>query len=335
VIVPAFNEEETVADTILSVQSQTLPPAEILVVDDCSTDRTAEVARSCGVRVVRPPSNTGSKAGAQTFALPLITTEFSMAVDADTTLAPDAIEKLVSVLADPRVAAASGFVVPRHVRTLWERGRYVEYLLAFTWYKPIQDYYDKPLISSGCFSAYRTASLAATGGWSARTLAEDMDLTWEFYLRGFRVRFAPEAVCYPVEPFNYHFMSQQLRRWSHGFVQNVKIHWRDVTTVPYLGAFIAVALWDAVAASLFYLLVLPLIVILTRNPVYLVAYVIDIPVVIIPVAFTAYKRRELPRALLSIPCFFVLRTVNAIFILRALFAELVVRRSFRTYQKGH
>jgi Glycosyltransferases, probably involved in cell wall biogenesis len=333
--VPAFNEEATVADTILSLQSQTLQPAEIIVVDDCSTDRTAVVARSCGVKAVRPPFNTGSKAGAQTFALPLITTEFTMAVDADTTLAPDAIEKLLLVLADCRVAAASGFVVPRRVRTLWERGRYVEYLLAFTWYKPIQDYYDKPLISSGCFSIYRTASLTEIGGWSARTLAEDMDLTWEFYLRGFRVRFAPDAVCYPVEPFNYRFMSKQLRRWSHGFVQNVKIHWRDVTTVPYLGAFIAVALGDAVAASLFYLLVLPLIAILTRNPIYLVAYVIDIPVVIIPVAFTAYKRRELPRALLSIPCFFVLRTVNAIFILRALFAELVVRRSFRTYQKGH
>ena len=97
------------------------------------------------------------------------------------------IEKLLSVLADPKVAAASGFVVPRRVRTLWERGRYVEYLLAFTWYKPIQDYYDKPLISSGCFSIYRTASLALIGGWSARTLAEDMDLTWEFYLRGFGV----------------------------------------------------------------------------------------------------------------------------------------------------
>ena len=59
VIVPAFNEEETVADTIRSLQSQTLPPAEIIVVDDCSADQTAEVARSCGVRVVRPPSNTG------------------------------------------------------------------------------------------------------------------------------------------------------------------------------------------------------------------------------------------------------------------------------------
>jgi len=250
-------------------------------------------------------------------------------------VAPDGIEKLLSAFADSRVAAASGFVVPKQVKTLWERGRYVEYLLAFTWYKPIQDYYDKPLISSGCFSAYRTNALVAIGGWSGRTMAEDMDLTWQLYERGLGVRFVPEAVCYPVEPYNYHFMSQQLRRWSHGFVQNVKVHGGRLTEVPYLRAFVTVALWDAVVASVFYLVVLPLIAILSRSPIYLLAYVIDIPVVVVPVSFRAVKRGELRRALLSVPSFFVLRTINAIFILRALFAELVVKRTLRTYQKGH
>src|SRR5216117_3512281 len=69
VIVPAYNEAASVADTILSLQAQTAPPREIIVVDDCSTDGTGDVARALGVIVVRPPANTGSKAGAQTFAL--------------------------------------------------------------------------------------------------------------------------------------------------------------------------------------------------------------------------------------------------------------------------
>src|SRR5687768_9737064 len=92
VIVPAYNEAASVAETILSLQRQTRPPQEIIVVDDCSTDDTAEVARRQGARVLRPPANTGSKAGAQTFALAFVETELVMAVDADTTLAPDAIE---------------------------------------------------------------------------------------------------------------------------------------------------------------------------------------------------------------------------------------------------
>src|SRR5436190_12264129 len=69
VIVPAYNEEASLADTIKSLLNQTLPPSEIIVVDDCSSDGTGDVARDLGVTVRRPPSNTGSKAGAQTYAL--------------------------------------------------------------------------------------------------------------------------------------------------------------------------------------------------------------------------------------------------------------------------
>src|SRR5262245_51034455 len=234
VLVPAYNEAESITDTILSLQTQTVRPAEIIVIDDCSSDDTGNVAHALGVTVMHPPQNTGSKAGAQNFALPWVRTPFVMAVDADTSLAPDAIEQLCDAFADSEVGAACGFVLPRHVRSLWERGRYIEYLFAFTFYKQIQDYYEKPLISSGCFSMYRTTTLKEAGGWPARTMAEDMDLTWSFFEAGYQVRFIPEAVCYPSEPANYYYMSKQLRRWSHGFVQNLKLHWREVLHVPYL-----------------------------------------------------------------------------------------------------
>ena len=152
VIVPAYNEEQCISDTIISVWTQTAPPQEIIVVDDCSTDDTGSVARALGARVVRPARNTGSKAGAQTFALDLVETPFVITIDADTTLAPDAIERMLAVLNDPDVAAACGTVLPRHVRTIWERGRYVEYLFAFTFYKRVQEAFGAPLISSSLFS---------------------------------------------------------------------------------------------------------------------------------------------------------------------------------------
>jgi len=53
-------------------------------------------------------------------------------------------------------------------------------------------------------------------------------------------------------------MSKQLRRWSHGFVQNVQLHWRGRLDVPYLRSAVAVATWDAVFASTVYLLVVPM-----------------------------------------------------------------------------
>jgi biofilm PGA synthesis N-glycosyltransferase PgaC len=334
VLVPAYDEAETIAETVRSLREQTLVPARILVIDDCSSDDTAAIAEAAGGEVVQPPANTGSKAGAQTFALGLVDTELVMAVDADTTLAPDAIETLLPALDDPSIAAACGFVLPRRVRSIWERGRYVEYMLAFSFFKRIQDTYGKPLISSGCFSVYRTEELRALGGWSTRTMAEDMDLTWSLYREGHGVRFVPEAVSYPVEPHDFDFLGKQLRRWSHGFVQNVRLHRRDLLSLGYLRSTVAIATWDALVASLAYLVLIPLLAILV-SPLFLLGYLVDAPVVMVPVLAQAIQRREVLRAIASLPGFFVLRTVNGWFMLRAFWSELIAGRPLLVYEKGH
>jgi biofilm PGA synthesis N-glycosyltransferase PgaC len=335
VLIPAYNEATSVADTIVSLQNQTIPPAEIIVIDDCSTDDTAEVARRHGATVIRPAVNTGSKAGAQNYALRDVKTEFTMAIDADTKVAPDAIERFLAVMADPSVSAACGFVVPRNVRSIWERGRYIEYLLAFAFYKPIQDYFTKPLIASGCFSIYRTEVLLSLGGWQTRTMAEDMDLTWSMYQHGRAVRFVPEAVCYPIEPHNFHFMSKQLRRWSHGFMQNVQLHWQGLLPIGFLRSVIGVALWESTIASVIYLFLVPLAAIWTQNPLVLIVYILDAPALMVPVLVQAKARHEFRRALASIPAFFVLRIVNCLFVLEAIWSEFIIGLRLAVYEKGH
>jgi len=335
IIVPAYNEAATIGDTIRSLLAQTVLAESIIVVDDCSTDETASVAAALGAKVIRPSSNTGSKAGAQNFALPFVKTRYTMAIDADTTLAPDAVEKLLDAVETSGAAAACGFVIPRNVGTMWERGRYVEYMFAFSFYKQVQEYYEKPLIASGCFTLYRTTALLSHRGWETRTLAEDMDLTWSMYQSGEKVRFVPEAVCYPIEPHSYRFMSKQLKRWSHGFVQNVHLHWRGLLEVPYLRSAVAVSMWDATLASFVYLVVLPVLTIWFRTPWLLIGYLIDAPAVAIPVLVGAVPRGETRRALASLPSFFVLRTLNAVFFLRAVWSELVMGHGFHRYEKGH
>jgi biofilm PGA synthesis N-glycosyltransferase PgaC len=333
VIVPAYNEAASVVDTIKSLVGQTRPPARIVVVDDCSTDGTGDVAAALGVDVLRPLSNTGSKAGAQTFALPFITSPYVMAIDADTVLAPDAIEELSVAFAAPGVAAASGLVLPRHVGTVWERGRYVEYLYSFTFHKQVQDAYGKPLIASGCFSAYRTDVLRSIGGWSSRTMAEDMDLTWSLYERGWGVRFVPDAVCYPIEPHNWTFLAKQLRRWSHGFVQNIHLHWRGILGLRYLRSTVAIAGFDALFAPLATFFVLPVLAVFV-NAWFAVGYIVDLPIVAIPVLAAARRRRETGVAISSLPCYFALRLANCWFMLRAVFDE-ARGRPLSAYEKGH
>jgi len=334
VIVPAYNEVESIADTINSLRHQDLPPDRIIVVDDCSTDGTGELARSLGVEVVRTSTNTGSKAGAQTYALSFVDTEFTIAIDADTILAPDAMRHLFTVMENSAAAAACGYVLPRSVKSIWERGRYIEYLFAFSFFKPIQDHFGRPLISSGCFSIYRTDVLRDIGGWSDRTMAEDMDLTWSLYASGRKVRFVPSAICYPIEPSNFRFLKCQLRRWSHGFWQNLNLHWREVLEQPYLRSTVTVMLWDAVVTGVIVLFVVPPLGLFV-NPLVFLAYVIDLPLIAVPVLAEALRRGEFMRALTSLPAYPVLRMVNTVYMLKAFWLEFVRKRSLRVYEKGH
>jgi poly-beta-1,6-N-acetyl-D-glucosamine synthase len=335
IIVPAYNEEESIEDTVKSLLNQTCPPKQIIVVDDCSKDNTGILAVQAGSTVHRAITNTGTKAGAQNFALSTIETKFTMAIDGDTTLASDAVEKVMVAFKEKGVAAACGSVIPRFRRSLWERGRYVEYLLAFTFYKPIQNYFGKPLISSGCFSAYKTKVLKKMGGWQTRTMAEDMDLTWTLYEAGYKVIFIPEAVSYPIEPHNFEFMRKQLRRWSHGFMQNVMLHGQNVIKIPYLNMIITVGLWDAIVASISYLLMAPLLSLYFQNPVFFLAYIIDAPAVFVPAIMKGIERKEIKQTILSYPSFFVLRFVNCYFILEAFTSEIIFKKRLLTYEKGH
>jgi biofilm PGA synthesis N-glycosyltransferase PgaC len=129
-------------------------------------------------------------------------------------------------------------------------------------------------------------------------------------------------------------MGKQLRRWSHGFVQNVRLHWRPLLELGYLRSTVAVGFWDAIMASIAYLMVLPVLAILV-SPWIIGAYLVDAPVILVPVLWQAIARRETGRALASFPSFFVLRIVNGVFMLSAVWKELVLRRPLLVYEKGH
>jgi len=162
-----------------------------------------------------------------------------------------------------------------------------------------------------------------------------MDLTWTMYSAGEKVRFVPEAVCYPIEPHNFFFMRKQLRRWSHGFMQNVQMHWGQLLSIGFLRSVIGVAFWESTVASIIYLGVVPATAILYRNPWILLMYVLDAPALMVPVLSQAKSRLEFWRAAASIPSFFVLRIVNCLFVLEAIWSEMIVGRRLLTYEKGH
>lgn len=118
VMVCAYNAQETLGATLASVAGQTVQPGAVVVLDDASTDGTAEVARSWSSRLpivlVALPVN-GGHPHARVVAQDHCLTELIAIVDSDDVLLPDHLETL---LAEYR--GHPGMIAPREL--LWIRG---------------------------------------------------------------------------------------------------------------------------------------------------------------------------------------------------------------------
>ncbi len=102
ILIPAYNAEEWIAETLQSAIAQTWPRKEIIVVDDGSTDRTAEVVRRFapkGVAVVLSRENKGI-GPTQNTAFQRSQGDYFQWLDADDLLAPDKIERQLATLRD-------------------------------------------------------------------------------------------------------------------------------------------------------------------------------------------------------------------------------------------
>jgi poly-beta-1,6-N-acetyl-D-glucosamine synthase len=114
VLIPAHNEAATIAQTIRSLRTQTMPVASITVVCDNCTDDTAGVAAAEGAEVMTTEGNTARKAGALNQALAAVlprlgNNDYLLAMDADSALCPGWLEAAARVLAlDRRVGAVCG-----------------------------------------------------------------------------------------------------------------------------------------------------------------------------------------------------------------------------------
>ncbi|MEV0400122.1 glycosyltransferase [Actinoallomurus sp. NPDC050550] len=328
VIVPAHNEEEGLPATLESLLSQTVPPDEIIVVDDGSTDRTGAVARSYGVTVLTPARNLGSKAKAQNHALPHCRTDLVLAVDADTVLAPDYIEKIKPAFDDPAVVVAAGNVQTRFTRTAWERGRSIEYLFGFHWNRPIQNHANSPVVCSGCCSAFRRDMLVAFGGFPERTIVEDMDITWSQQIAGRKAVYVGDAVAWAADPETLTYLRKQVWRWMAGFFQNVRLHLGGlVVRKPMLALWIVLAVFEVFTAPLWWAAPFLLTLGMHRPVAPTLAWWLGSELLLTaPPLIYAARRRRLPvlRVLMNVPFVYLTKAVNLYYAWKALIVELIL-----------
>ena len=342
VMIPAFNEEKTIAETIKSIQNQTYPIKEIIVIDDFSTDKTGEIARSLGVKVIRTPYNTGTKAQAQNYGLKFIEdTDILVTVDADTILAKDAIEKILPSLKDPKMISACGFVVPQKVETFWERIRLIQYIIYIPLAKGTQDYWGTPLVSSGCFSAFNFKLLKELGGFPLKTFVEDMALSWQALLKGYKIKLVKEAICYPKDPDFWPVYRRQMLRWDRGFLQCLALYRKDLKQNPkllffvywyFLTGLLSPLLWGTLIYSLYSLIVFRS---LTNIFSFLgAAYLVEMTINLFYTIYYGKKLNILKQAISSFPCYLLSGFFDCYLFWESFVREWIIK-SKMVWEKGH
>ncbi|MBM2621454.1 glycosyltransferase [Actinoplanes sp. LDG1-06] len=238
IVVPAYNEEMTIGPAVRSLARSVHPGVEVLVVDDGSTDGTADAVREIGlknVRIVRIPN--GGKANALNAGVRLSRNELIVMVDADTVVEAEAVHRLVQPFADPRVGAVAGNVKVGNRRGLIGKWQHIEYVIGFNLDRRLYDTFGCIPTIPGALGAFRRAALTETGGLSTDTLAEDTDLTIAIHRAGWRVVFEESARAYTEAPATVKQLWRQRYRWSYGTMQSMWKHRGAVTDRGASGRF--------------------------------------------------------------------------------------------------
>jgi len=225
IVVPAFNEEVGIERAVRSLAASDYPAFEVIVVDDGSTDRTAEIVAGLdfdGVRLVR--QDNAGKAAALNTGVQLTDSEVVVMVDGDTLFEPDTVRQLVQPLVDPEVAAVSGNTKVGNRGGLLGRWQHIEYVIGFNLDRRMYEVLQCTPTVPGAVGAFRRSVLAEVGGVPGDTLAEDTDLTLAIGRTGARVVYAEDARAWTEAPSTLTALWRQRYRWSFGTMQAVFKH---------------------------------------------------------------------------------------------------------------
>ncbi|MFI8440916.1 bifunctional polysaccharide deacetylase/glycosyltransferase family 2 protein [Streptomyces rochei] len=224
VVVPAYNEKECIANTLRSLARST-HPIEIIVVDDGSTDGTAEIAESLGlpgVRVIRQ-ANAGKPAALDN-GVRHARYDIVVMMDGDTVFEPDTVRHLVQPFADPAVGAVAGNAKVGNRRTLIGAWQHIEYVMGFNLDRRMYDLLRCMPTIPGAIGAFRREAVLQVGGMSDDTLAEDTDITIALHRAGWRVVYQEHARAWTEAPGSLKQLWSQRYRWSYGTMQALWKH---------------------------------------------------------------------------------------------------------------
>lgn len=210
IIIPAYNAAATLEECLAACANQSHPAAEVIVVDDGSSDDTPTIAERLGAQCVRqhnrgPAAARNAGAGAAIGDILVFT-------DSDCVPEPDWLERLLAGFTEDSIVGVGGSYGIRNDSSLLARIIHEEIVLRHQRFRDRVDFL-------GSFNvAYRRAAFEAAGGFDesfARASGEDNDLAYRLHDNGGTLRFVADARVAHYHPTRLlPYLRTQMR---HGF----------------------------------------------------------------------------------------------------------------------
>lgn len=227
IIIPMYNEEKSIAETIKSALSINYPKekVEIIIVDDGSKDNSYQIAKEFAsnqnpkVRVFKKSVN-GGKGSALNLGIKKAKGEIIITMDADTIVHPDSLKKMIGYFTEDNimsVAPAMGVFEPKNI---WRRIQQIEYYMGVFLRKSFASM-NAIHITPGAFSAYRKVFFEKHGGFDEKNITEDLEVALRIQSHNYILENAEEAAVYTIGPGTFRSLMVQRRRWYTGLMKNI------------------------------------------------------------------------------------------------------------------
>lgn len=242
ILIPMHNEEDVARDILEALLRSDYPAdrMEVIPINDHSSDGTARIIDEYARNhpLIRPLHRNGGERGkpaALNEAMRQARNEILMVFDADYLPPTGMLRKLVNAFIDPEVGAVMGRVMPVNTQNSG-LPRLLELERAGGYQVGQQARYSCDFIVQygGTVGGFRKSLALALGGFDPAVLAEDTDLTFQLYIRGYQVAYANRAECYEESPETFDARFNQVRRWACGHTQVMLRQWWPLLRTPFL-----------------------------------------------------------------------------------------------------
>ena len=254
VIIPAFNEEKSIARTIESIKASNYPKNkfEIIVVDDGSKDKTLEIAKKYKSKLVKVyTKKNGGKGTALNLAIEKCTGDIIFSMDADTFVAPHSVKEMVRYFKTPDVMSVTPSMLIHKPKGALQRIQQAEYLFGLFIRKAFSSV-NAIHVTPGAFSAYRKSFFDKYGAYDEDNITEDLEMSLRIQHKGYAIQYSAESPAYTIAPNKFKPLMIQRRRWYTGLMKNTwKYKGIFGTKHGDLGIFVFPIAWISIFFSVF------------------------------------------------------------------------------------